>query len=89
MSVKASVSMSDQQDRFARQLVAEGKFSSVSAVVQRGLDLLRHETELQDAEIAALRSLLEERSKGEFISLSEGRKLTEKMIEAKKAEYGL
>lgn len=89
MSVKASVSMSDQQDSFARQLVAEGKFSSVSAVVQRGLDLLRHETDLQEAEVAALRSLLEERRQGEFLSLSEGRDLTEQMIEAKKAEYGL
>jgi len=36
MSVKASVSITEQQDDFARHLVAEGQYSSVSAVVQRG-----------------------------------------------------
>ncbi|WP_313608756.1 type II toxin-antitoxin system ParD family antitoxin, partial [Rhizobium sp.] len=46
MSVKASVSISDQQDSFARRLVEEGRYASLSAVVQRGLELLRQETEL-------------------------------------------
>jgi antitoxin ParD1/3/4 len=89
MSVKASVSIQEQQDSFARKLVEDGRFSSLSAVVQRGLELVRHETELQDAELAALKNLLDERSKGEFVSLEEGRKRTEKMIAAKKAAYGL
>lgn len=89
MSVKASVSISDQQDSFARQLVEEGRFSSISAVVQRGIELLRQETELHDAELAALKALLEERSKGPFISQEEGQKRTEAMIAAKKAAYGL
>ncbi len=89
MSVKASVSITDQQDRFARQLVDEGRFSSLSAVFQRGIELLRQETELHDAELAALKTLLEERSKGPFISQEEGVKRTEAMIAAKKAAYGL
>ncbi|MEL6887585.1 MAG: type II toxin-antitoxin system ParD family antitoxin, partial [Pseudomonadota bacterium] len=41
MSVKASVSITDKQDAFARQLVADGQYASVSAVVQRGLELVR------------------------------------------------
>lgn len=89
MSVKASVSISDQQDSFARQLVEDGRFSSLSAVVQRGIELLRQETELHDAELAALKALLEERSKGPFISQEEGEKRTAAMIAAKKAAYGL
>ncbi|WP_320199239.1 ribbon-helix-helix domain-containing protein [Agrobacterium sp. rho-13.3] len=89
MSVKASVSIQEQQDSFARKLVEDGRFSSLSAVVQRGLELVRHETELQDAELAALKNLLDERRQGEFVSLEEGRKRTEKMIAAKKAAYGL
>ncbi len=89
MSVKASVSISDQQDSFARQLVEDGRFSSLSAVVQRGIELLRQETELHDAELAALKALLEERSKGPFISQEEGAKRTAAMIAAKKAAYGL
>ena len=43
MSVKASVSISEQQEAFARDLVAQGRYASLSAVVQRGIELLREE----------------------------------------------
>ncbi|KJF71104.1 MULTISPECIES: type II toxin-antitoxin system ParD family antitoxin [Rhizobium/Agrobacterium group] len=89
MSVKASVSISDQQDIFARRLVEEGRYASLSAVVQRGLELLRQETELKDAELAALRDLLTERGQGKFISVEDGKDRTAAMIAAKKASYGL
>ncbi len=89
MSVKASVSISDQQDAFARRLVEDGRYASVSAVVQRGLELVREETELKDAELAALRALLKSRADSEFISLDEGRRSTEDMIAKKKAAYGV
>jgi antitoxin ParD1/3/4 len=89
MSVKASVSISDQQDVFARRLVEEGRYASLSAVVQRGLELLRQETELKDAELAALRNLLAERGQGQFISVEDGKDRTAAMIAAKKASYGL
>ena len=89
MSVKASVSISDQQSAFARKLVEDGRYSSLSAVVQRGLELVREETEMKDAELAALRELLKERMAGEFISIEEGRADTEAMIAAKKSAHGL
>ena len=89
MSVKASVSISEQQDAFARRLVEEGRFSSLSAVVQHGLELLREKTELKEAELEGLRALIAERMAGEFVSLEEGRKQTEAMIAAKRARYGL
>ncbi|MES5048472.1 type II toxin-antitoxin system ParD family antitoxin [Rhizobium nepotum] len=89
MSVKASVSISDQQDMFARRLVEEGRYASLSAVVQRGLELLRQETELKEAELAVLRELLAEREQGEFISVEDGKDRTAAMIAAKKASYGL
>ncbi|KJF69525.1 ribbon-helix-helix domain-containing protein [Rhizobium nepotum] len=89
MSVKASVSISDQQDMFARRLVEEGRYASLSAVVQRGLELLRQETELKEAELAVLRELLAERGQGEFISVEDGKDRTAAMIAAKKASYGL
>ncbi|EMS97122.1 hypothetical protein H009_14198 [Agrobacterium tumefaciens str. Cherry 2E-2-2] len=89
MSVKASVSISDQQDSFARRLVEEGRYASLSAVVQRGLELLRQETELKDAELAALRDLLVERGQGDFVSAEDGKERTAAMIAAKKAGYGL
>ena len=58
MSVKASVSLTEQQDAFARDLVRQGRYASLSAVVQRGLELLREETEAKEPELAALRALL-------------------------------
>jgi antitoxin ParD1/3/4 len=89
MSVKSSVSISEQQNSFARKLVEEGRYSSLSAVVQRGLELLREETELKDAELAALRALIAERQTGEFLDLEQSHRQIEEMIAAKKASYGL
>lgn len=89
MSVKASVSISEQQDAFARALVSHGRYASLSAVVQRGLDLLREETEAREAEVAALRRLLGERAGGDFVSIDEGRAGTEAMIEVRRRRHGL
>jgi antitoxin ParD1/3/4 len=89
MSVKASVSISAQQEAFARELVRQGRYASLSAVVQRGLDLLRQETEAREAELAALRTLLAERAAGEFVTVAEGRAATEAMIAAKRRAHGL
>jgi antitoxin ParD1/3/4 len=80
MTVKTSISLTDAQEAYARGLVEQGRYPSLSAVLQQGLEMLRSETEAKDAEIAALRALLEERAKGEFISMEEGRRQTEQMI---------
>jgi antitoxin ParD1/3/4 len=89
MSVKASVSITEQQDDFARRVVADGHYSSLSAVVQRGLELVRSETEREEIELAALRSFFEERAKGPFIPVEDGRRRTEAMIEKKRRAIGL
>ena len=89
MSVKASVSISDQQDSIARKLVEDGRFASLSAVVQRGLELVREESELKDAELAVLRALLADRRAGEFLTIKESQSRIEEMLSAKKAAYGL
>jgi len=67
MSVKSSISLSDQQAAFARQLVKQGRYSSVSAVIQNSLDLLRQRTEAEEVEIAALKAVLLARSQGDFV----------------------
>lgn len=89
MSVKASVSITDQQDDFARQLVADGHYASLSAVVQRGLELVRSETERDRVELAALRAFFEERAEGPVVPAEEGRRRTEAMIDAKRRALGL
>jgi len=75
MSVKSSISLSDQQDAFARSLVDQGRYSSVSAVIQNGLDLLRQRTEAQEIETAALKAVLAGRLQGDFVTeaVMEGR----------------
>jgi antitoxin ParD1/3/4 len=84
MSVKASVSISEQQDAFVRGLVDQGRYPSASAVVQQGLELLREQTEMKDGARALLKSLLEERLKGDFVTVDEGRLRTEALITEKR-----
>jgi antitoxin ParD1/3/4 len=85
MSAKASISLSDAQEAYARELVARGTYPSLSAVLQRGLEMLRAETEAKDAEFAALKALLEERAKGEFISMEESDAEIKAMLARKRA----
>lgn len=61
MAVKSSISLTKTQDAFARGLVASGRFSSMSAVVQHALDRLQIETETSELEREALRVLLDRR----------------------------
>ena len=68
MTIKSSISLRDDQHAFARSLVEEGRFPSVSAVVQQGLDLMRQRDADTQADRAALRALLEERMSGPFLS---------------------
>ena len=89
MTVKASISLTDSQDAFARALVAEGHYPSLSAVLQHGLEMLRTETEAKRAEIDALRLLIEQRRAGPFVSLEEGRAATQEMLARKRAALGL
>lgn len=85
MSVKASISLTESQDAFARTLVAQGHYASLSAVLQHGLELMREQSKNTDA----LRELLDQRRNGTFVTLKEGKKRTEDMIARKRAARGL
>ena len=67
MTVKSSVSLTDEQHAFARALVEAGRCSSLSAVLQQGVDLLRQRMDAEELETAALRELLSRRRQGEFV----------------------
>jgi antitoxin ParD1/3/4 len=71
MTVKTSISLTDEQEAYARTLVAEGRYASVSAVLQRGLDMLRRDEEMHHAEIQALVALIDQRRSGAFVPLEE------------------
>ena len=89
MTVKSSISLTDEQHAFARALVEAGRYSSLSAVLQRGIDLLRQRTDAEALEIAALRELVSRREKGEFISPDEMDVRLERMIAEKRRAHGL
>lgn len=89
MSVKASISLTESQNDFVRSLVAEGRFPSVSAAIQHGLEMLRDETQARQVHVDALKALLADRRAGKFISLEHGRRQSMDMIARKKAQHGL
>ncbi|WP_417828308.1 ribbon-helix-helix domain-containing protein [Thalassospira sp.] len=68
MTVKSSISLTDSQNAYARELVEQGKYPSVSAVLQQGLELLRQKSEAESLETEALRQIITERREGEFIA---------------------
>ena len=86
MTVKSSISLTDQQAAFARSLVDSGQYASLSSVLQQGLDLLRRKQEVEALESEALRALLERRAQGAFVSMDEMDVRLEDMIERKRNE---
>ncbi|NLR97613.1 type II toxin-antitoxin system ParD family antitoxin [Rhizobium sp. P38BS-XIX] len=84
MSVKSSISLTEQQDAFARSLVDTGRYSSLSSVLQQGLELLRQKTEAEAAETEALRTLIGRRLDGPRVSAADMANHVEDMIERKR-----
>jgi antitoxin ParD1/3/4 len=84
MSVKTSISLTNQQEAYARGLVESGKYPSMSAVIQRGLEMLRHENEMREAELQALRALIKKRDAGPFIDFEEAQAEVRDMLARKK-----
>ena len=89
MTVKPSISLTDEQFSFAKSLVDAGRYSSLSAVLQQGVDLLRQREDQEMGDTLALKAILEERMKGPFISLEEMDRRMELRIATMRREYGL
>ena len=71
MTIKSSISLRDNQHVFAKPLVVSGRFPSLIAVVEQGLDVLRQQDADAQADRDALKVLLLERAEGPFISAHE------------------
>ena len=89
MTVKSSISLTDEQDAFARQLVEKGRFPSVSAALQQGLELLRQRFETDALELEALRTLLIERRGGKFVSGDDMMDAISGAATRKRAKHGI
>ena len=71
MTAKPTISLTDQAHEFARSLVDKGKFASLSAVVQHGLQLIQREEAEHQARLAAIRADLDRRAGTKSISTKE------------------
>ena len=71
MTVKSSISITDEHHAFAKALVDTGRYASVSAVFQQGINLLRQRLDVEDLERRALYEVLSRRRPA---SLSEQKK---------------
>ena len=89
MSVKSSISLTDEQHAFARALVEAGRYPSLSAVLQQGVDLLRRRMDAEELETAALRELLSQRREGAFVGMEVMDARLAAMVADKRRAHGL
>ena len=89
VTVKSSISLTDEQHAFARALVEAGRYSSLSAILQQGVDLLRQRMDTEELELAALRELLSRRREGEFVAAQRMDTRLSRMIADKRRAHGL
>ena len=89
MTIKSSISLTDEQHAFARTLVEAGRYTSLSAVLQQGVDLLRRRMETEELETAALRALLSRRREGAFVSAEQMAARLATMIADKRRAHGV
>lgn len=68
MTVKPTISLTDEGHAFAKSLVKEGRFASLSAVVQHGLRLVEREEDEHRARLDAIRNDLERRARQPSLS---------------------
>lgn len=89
MTIKSSISLTDEQHAFVRELVDAGRFSSVSAVLQQGIDLLKQKMLDDDLQRRALQALVEQRSAGQFVTAAEMDRSVARMIAAKRRAHAV
>jgi antitoxin ParD1/3/4 len=88
MTVKPSVSLTDAQYTFALEMVAQGRYASVSAVLQQGLELLRNQAEAEELETAALRALLASRARETVMDAAAFEARIGAMIDERRRAFG-
>ena len=89
VTVKSSISLTDAQHASARALVDAGRFASLSAVLQQGVDLPRQRMDTEELETAALRELLSRRRKGAVVGAEGMDAWLAGMIADKRRAHGL
>ncbi len=89
MTVKSSISITDEHHAFAKALVDTGRYASVSAVFQQGINLLRQRLDVEDLERRALYEVLSRRRAGEFVGAEEMDDRLSRMLAEKRRAHGV
>ena len=89
MTVRFSISLTDEQHAFAKELVDTGRYPSVSAVVQQSIEQLRHRLEVEDLERSGLYEILSRRRSREFVGAKEMDSRLSRMLAGKRRTHGL
>ena len=89
MTVKSSISITDEHYAFAKALVDTGRYASVSAVFQQGINLLRQRLDVEDLERRALYEVLSRRRAGEFVGAEEMDDRLSRMLAEKRRAHGV
>lgn len=89
MTVKSSVSLTEEQHAFAKALVEAGRYGSVSAVIQQGIDPLRRRLDVEDLERRALYEVMSRRRTGRFIGVEEMDDWLSRIIADKRRDHGV
>ena len=83
------MSLTEEQHAFAKTLVEAGRYGSVSAVIQQGLDLLRRRFDVEDLERRALHEVMSRRRAGRFIGAEEMDERLSRIIAGKRRDHGV
>lgn len=89
MRVKSAVRLTGEQHALAEELVRSGRYASVTAVIQHGIDQLKHRMEVEALERKALRQVLSRRLSGKFVGADEMDARLNEMISCKRRVYGV
>jgi antitoxin ParD1/3/4 len=89
MTVKISISISEQQAAYARKQVEEGRFSSTSAVIQQALEAKRREDEEYEAWKSGFFDMLDARAQEQTVDRATFARMVDDMIREERAKFGL
>lgn len=89
MTVKISISLTDQQADYARRQVEEGRFPSTSAVIQQALEAKRREDEEYQDWKAGFFEELRRRAEGPHVSSDVMDRRIAAMLARKRQAHGL
>ena len=89
MTVKLSISLTEEQHAFAKALVETGRYPTLSAVLRQGVEMLLQRTDVEETDVSAQRELLSRRRSGEFLTDQRMDERLASMIAAKRRTHDL